>query len=238
MKAIYIVSDIHLGTTSSLKPEIAKKNFIAFINKIKSGAHVYIIGDLFDFYLKKGDKLIFGDKSILKLLNKCIQRGVKISIFSGNHDFWLGNCLKSYGIDFVRFNKEIKYNGKKLFLSHGDMFFKGSKLISFINLLSKSHIFYIFARFIPEDILFKIIRFASSQERNPVRPVNPYLDFCKKNNYDIFLLGHYHTTDVVKCDGKILITPGDFATKSTYVKIKDKFIYLIKGNKIINKIPV
>ncbi|MCD6245698.1 metallophosphoesterase [candidate division WOR-3 bacterium] len=235
---IYIVSDVHLGLTSSLKPEIARENFITFVNGIESGAHLYILGDLFDFYLRKGNKLIFGDKYILELLHKCTQRGIKISVFSGNHDFWLGNCLKSYGIDFIRFKREIKYGNRRLFLSHGDMFFKGSRWISLINWLSKSHIFYVLARTIPEDILFNIIKFASSHERNPIYPINPYLDFCKKNNYDIFILGHYHTTDIIKCNNKILITPGDFATKYTYLRIDDKFIYLIKKNKVINKIRI
>lgn len=54
---IYIVSDVHLGLTSSLKPEIARENFITFVNGIESGAHLYILGDLLISTLEKGINL-------------------------------------------------------------------------------------------------------------------------------------------------------------------------------------
>ncbi len=236
MNTIYIVSDVHLGATSSLDPKNAKRNFISFLKSIEPESKLIILGDLFDFFLKKGNKVIFGERDILLLLKKLTQRGVKITIFSGNHDFWIGNFIKSFGIDFVRFNKTIRYSGKILFLSHGDLYFNGSKFISFINLLSKSFLFYLITRIIPEDILFSIIKFASARERNPKRRVNPYYEFCEKNRYDIFILGHYHTTDIIRCGGKILVTPGDFATKNTYIKIKDNFLYLMRGNVVADKI--
>ncbi|RKX69514.1 hypothetical protein DRP43_04295, partial [candidate division TA06 bacterium] len=164
---------------------------------------------------------------------------ISISIFSGNHDFWIGNFLKKYNINFIRFNKIIDYRGKRILLSHGDLYFNGSKLISLINLFSKTFIFYIIVYFFPEDLLKIFIRFISKRERNLVKIKNPYIEYCKRNtNYDIFILGHYHTTDITKCNNSYIIVPGDFATKNTYIKILNDKLYIIKNKNILKTLKI
>jgi UDP-2,3-diacylglucosamine hydrolase len=239
MKQIFIIADIHLGDTSLLNPEKAKLNFIKFLTDLPNNSVLFILGDLFNFFLMKNCKILFGDTDILRLLYNCTKRGINISIFSGNHDFWIGNFLKKYNINFIRFNKSVCYRGKRILLSHGDLYFNGSKLISLINLFSKTFIFYIIVYFFPEDLLKIFIRFISKRERNLVKIKNPYIEYCRNNNkYDIFIFGHYHTTDVIKCNNSYIVVPGDFATKYTYIKILNDKLYIIKNNNIFKTIKI
>lgn len=239
MKQIFIIADIHLGDTSPLNPEKAKLNFINFLADLPNNSVLFILGDLFDFFLMKNCKILFGDIDILRLLHNCTKRGISISVFSGNHDFWIGKFLKSYNIDFIRFNKSIYYRGKRILLSHGDLYFDGSKLTSLINLFSKTFIFYIIIYFFPEDLLKSLIRYMSKKERNMLKIKNPYIEFCRKNkNYDIFIFGHYHATNIIKCNNSYMVVPGDFSTKNTYIKIIDDKLHIIKNNIILKTIKI
>ena len=86
MKHSYFISDLHLSET---KPELTAL-FINFIQNIEPETErVYILGDLFDFWVGDDEQspLIIKIKSLLKSLH---DKGVQCYFQHGNRDFLIG----------------------------------------------------------------------------------------------------------------------------------------------------
>ena len=83
MKSIYFISDIHLDPNNS---KVTKK-FIEFMNNKSSDMkELYILGDLFEFWID--DKYdIMQNNLIISTLKKISENGTKIFLMHGNRDF-------------------------------------------------------------------------------------------------------------------------------------------------------
>ena len=82
MKSIYFISDIHLDPNNS---KVTKK-FIEFINNKSSDMkELYILGDLFEFWID--DKYdIIQNNLIISTLKKISENGTKIFLMHGDND--------------------------------------------------------------------------------------------------------------------------------------------------------
>ena len=70
-KKIYFLSDFHLGAPDHASSLVREKRIVAFLDEIKSDAsHIFILGDLFDFWYeyKKVVPKGFLKKFILRII--------------------------------------------------------------------------------------------------------------------------------------------------------------------------
>ena len=86
MNNIYFISDIHLDPNNS---EVTDK-FINFIlEKSPDMKELYILGDLFEFWID--DKYdIEQNNIIIETLNNVSKKGTKVFLTHGNRDFLIG----------------------------------------------------------------------------------------------------------------------------------------------------
>ena len=110
MKHSYFISDLHLSET---KPELTAL-FISFIQNIEPETEqVYILGDLFDFWVGDDEQspLIIKIKNLLKSLH---DKGVQCYFQHGNRDFLIGERFsKETGVELLPEYKLINLYGKK-----------------------------------------------------------------------------------------------------------------------------
>ena len=126
---IYFASDFHLGipdAESSLKRE---KILVRWLESISADATmVFLMGDIFDFWFEYKYVVPKGYVRLLGKIAEITDRGIPVHLFRGNHDVWAFDYLsKELGVQIHRKSEVYKFDGKKLFLSHGDGLGPGDK---------------------------------------------------------------------------------------------------------------
>jgi len=118
---VYFISDAHFGIKLDKHNE-REKHFFRFLEKTAdSMSELYIIGDLFDFWIEYKHAIRPEYFNILHHLKIAVDRGVKIHYLAGNHDFALGTFLTDQaGISIYDAHIDTTIQGKKVHLFHGD----------------------------------------------------------------------------------------------------------------------
>jgi UDP-2,3-diacylglucosamine hydrolase len=112
------ISDLHLN---GAEPEITAQ-FVQFLRgEARSAEHLYILGDLFEFWIGDDDP----DPSyalIQNELRELTQAGVNCSVMHGNRDFLLGTafCART-GSRLIADGTIIELCGERVLLLHGDV---------------------------------------------------------------------------------------------------------------------
>src|SRR5271157_3634769 len=82
---------------------------------------LFILGDLFDFWFCRDSNIYPGFKAVIEKLIGLKKRGVRIHLFEGNHDFFLGDYFtKAHGIAVSTESANIALDGRNVLISHGD----------------------------------------------------------------------------------------------------------------------
>ncbi len=114
----YFVSDIHLDP----QRVHTYQRFVNFIQTVgKEADAIYILGDLFEYWI--GDDAVdyLGHRSILETL-KSLSNEVKIYIMRGNRDLLIGEeFAREIDGELLADPTVIDIYGKRILLTHGDM---------------------------------------------------------------------------------------------------------------------
>jgi len=101
-----------------------REHFASFIKKNRPELSTLVImGDFFDFWFGFRDittlKKEYAD--VLAILDDLRARGVRVIYLEGNHDFSLGSYMREeLGIEVYNKSTEMKIDGKRIFMAHGD----------------------------------------------------------------------------------------------------------------------
>ena len=85
--SIILISDLHLTPQS---PAIFH-HFDKFINSLGNISHLYILGDLFEYWLGDDTAEELGHLPVENILKNLVTRGTKIYFIPGNRDFLIGS---------------------------------------------------------------------------------------------------------------------------------------------------
>jgi UDP-2,3-diacylglucosamine hydrolase len=238
MNAIFI-SDAHLKGSHQ---EGYKKllRFFDLIGKEKSAQSsknihdLFILGDFFDFWLCKNERIYPEFKPIIDKLFELKQKGIHVHFCEGNHDFFLKSFfLDKLGMDVYTEFADINRKGKRIFLSHGDTIDQANKEYLLLRKILRSPFLAVLQKSIPLRLAWKIAGISSnmSKELSPEAgdeiAVKMEVFSLQKfhEGIDAVILGHCHKPMLKEysVDGKIRI----FATLGDWIK---HFSYLYYEN--------
>ena len=115
---VFFISDLHLT------PQRPKTNelFFEFLSTIKPTAEaLYILGDLFEFWVGDDAVKIVGQTEVFSALKQVTEEGVHVYFMHGNRDFLVGDeFAKKTGCQILPDPSEIKLGDLKVLLMHGD----------------------------------------------------------------------------------------------------------------------
>lgn len=116
--ATYFISDLHLAAQA---PEITQR-FVDFLdNDIKDATTLYILGDLFEYWIGDDAAAIVGMAPILEKLKALTQAGLKGYFIAGNRDFLVGESFtEQSGFEVLNDFTVVDLYGTKTLLLHGD----------------------------------------------------------------------------------------------------------------------
>ena len=87
----------------------------------KDATEIFLMGDVFDFWFEYNYVVPKGYVRLLGKIAEITDSGIPMHLFRGNHDIWAFDYLdKELNVDLHRKPQIREYDGKRLFLAHGD----------------------------------------------------------------------------------------------------------------------
>jgi UDP-2,3-diacylglucosamine hydrolase len=123
-RPVYFISDAHLGSSADPRedePRLAR--LLPFLRHTveRRADHVYILGDLFDFWFEYAQVMPWRHFGVLREIRHVVDAGVPVTFLGGNHDWWAGRVFEEVvGMTVRRESFSVSHQGKSMFLAHGD----------------------------------------------------------------------------------------------------------------------
>lgn len=212
---VYFVSDLHLGIDADLSSLEREKQFCRWLDVIAQDAtHLYIVGDLFDFWFEYKTVVPKGYVRVLGKLAALADAGLPIEFFIGNHDMWVFDYFeKELGIKTHRQPILRTIGSKKFYIGHGDGLGPGDYGYKFIKKVFANRLCqWAFERIHP-NFGIGLANFWSGKSRKHANDPGHFLgkeyewlcvfanEYLKKDNtIDYFIFGHRHLPIYVQLD--------------------------------------
>lgn len=234
-KKIYFASDLHLGAPDRERSLRREKHFVQWLNQIEAdAAELFLVGDVFDFWFEYRKAVPRGFVRLLGKLAEMADNGLKIHLFTGNHDLWIYDYLpQEIGLQLYREPIERSWNGKRFYIGHGDGLGPGDHGYKFIKkIFTNPFLQWCFARLHPNfgiglaDYLSKSSRAKTGHQDAVFHGEDKewLIIYCKevleKEDFDYFVFGHRHLPlDLdLKTKGARYINLGDWIQYYTYAE--------------------
>ena len=232
MSKIYFASDFHLGVPDHDASLVREKKLVRWLDEIKADAQeIYLMGDLFDMWFEYKTVVPKGYVRLLGKLAELTDAGIKITLFTGNHDMWMFDYLpKELNVTIYREAIQREYNGKKFFLGHGDGLGPGDHGYKFIKkVLANKLCQWLFARVHP-NLGLTVANYFSRKSRIATGNDDAkflgedkewLIVYCKevlqKQHFDYFIFGHRHLPLEIQLNDKSrYVNLGDWVNYFTY----------------------
>ncbi|MDD3249617.1 MAG: UDP-2,3-diacylglucosamine diphosphatase [Smithellaceae bacterium] len=195
---------------------------------------LYILGDFFDFWFCRPDRIYPEFQQVIRKLVELQQRGVRIHLCEGNHDFFMREYFHDMlGMDVIEESAAIELDHGRAFIAHGDMLDEKNVLYLALRKILRSRAFYHFQRFIPAPVLWAIAGFSSATSKTVTLEDGEFLvekmfaHAAQKlfKEFDTVILGHCHVPVLRYLDGedrrKTFAALGDWIFHNSFLYYED-----------------
>ena len=180
-----------------------------------------IVGDFFNFFF--GGYIPEDLFPILEFFKELRGRGILLYFSEGNREFFSKKILGSFGFVKVSRCLDLKVNGEKAFVFHGDGILKEDKGYRTLRPLLRNPFSRFISRLLGGKVIYKLgRRFSKIPGKPPSRTPKDYLIYSKALlglEYKYVVMGHIHKECVYKLGSGYYINPGCWFHKRTYVEL-------------------
>lgn len=233
----YFISDLHIDSRIDDEEREKQSRILRFFEKMQRDAtHLYIVGDLFDFWFEYNQVIPKKYFIFLHRLKIMTEQGIEIHYLAGNHDFALGQFfndnlnVKTYGNDY-----SFELSGKHFYLFHGDGVAWRDVGYRVLKRILRSSLNQRIFRWIHPDWGIPFARLVSGSSRkytnqmNHLRDEGDYISFAEEKfaqGFDYVLMGHRHNPLCHTRDGHKYINLGDWISLFSYAEFDGKDLSL------------
>jgi UDP-2,3-diacylglucosamine hydrolase len=231
----YFVSDAHLGI-SMPGHDNRQKDLLSFFDAVSRDASaLYIVGDLFDFWIEYRHAIRPDYFVVVSHLRRLVESGVQVHYLAGNHDFALGPFLRDMvGVTIHQEHLETVIQGRKVHLYHGDGLVKADIGYRVLKKILRNPFNQRLYKLIHPDIGVPLASFFSGNSRKILskwlteEKLEEYRQNAKRflESNDIVIFGHTHKAEIKKFGEKTYINTGEWIRKYTYAKMENGEISL------------
>ncbi len=230
MSAAYFLSDAHLGAGSREIEGPRERRLRAFLRSIEGRAsHLYVVGDLFDFWFEWGAAIPRRHFAVLAALERLIESGTRVTWLNGNHDFWLGRFPAEIGIHTVDGAHAVELQGRRIWLHHGDGLIGGDLGYRALKRVVRHPLSVRLYQLLHPDWAMGLAHAVShgsrrSRAEKPLEPERLWREIALPRfaeGYDAVMVGHFHHAyERREREGEFFIL-GDWMRFFTYVVLED-----------------
>lgn len=228
---VVFIADAHLGMPGDDKN---REDIVAgFIRSLTGNvSHLYILGDLFDFWFEYGSVVPSIAPHVVFELYNLVRSGVKVTIFGGNHDFWIGPYLcDEVGLTFVSDGLVVEHQKRILYLHHGDGLYPDDHGYRLLKKILRHPLSIFLFKWIHPDIARKMARISSKTSREYLAPpkhdehhkilFRTIADARLADGVDAAVYGHSHVPLIERRSGGDLVLLGDWIRHHSYVVLEN-----------------
>jgi UDP-2,3-diacylglucosamine hydrolase len=237
MSVIYFLSDAHLGGDEASIESHKRQDLVAFIDHLRRGDRLYLLGDVFDFWFDFGAPPPADYAPVLAALEAATRRGAGIAFMGGNHDYWArttghpGYLETTVGLELIDDPHTLVVDGMRLLLCHGDALggTRGTYRVVRAVLHHPAAIFGF--RLLGPLVGRWLAARTSALSRRSHRPEAQviYEDRLRaaaraalsSDQYDVVVAGHVHRPELLTTDDGIYLNLGDWIEHRTYGRLED-----------------
>lgn len=216
-KKIFFASDFHLGTPDHATSLIREKKIVQWLHDIEDEAKdIYLMGDIFDFWFEYKQVVPRGYSRLIGKLALLSDKGIKLHIFTGNHDLWMRDFFKTEMHAEVYKNPITrKIDGKIFYLAHGDGLGPGDKGFKMLKKLFTNPAAQWSFRQLHPDVAIRLAGFFSKTSRKHTADADKKFlgedkewlilhskEVLKQHHIDYFIYGHRHYPLVLDLQSK------------------------------------
>jgi len=247
-KNIYFASDFHFGIPDHAGSLARERLFVKWLDEVqKDAAHIFLMGDIFDFWFEYKTVIPKGFVRLLGKLAEITDAGVPISLFRGNHDVWAFNYFEEeLGIKLYRKPEMLEFSGKKFYLAHGDGLGPGDRGYKFLKKVFACRLNQWLFRWLHPDLGARMGLYFSKKSRlanvakegkkdssNNIKDEMLYKyseEMLKQHpDLDYLIFGHRHLPTQVDLNDKTqLVILGDWITNFTYAVFDGEELKLLQ----------
>lgn len=218
------ISDVHLGTAG------CKADYLLDFLKSHDAETLYLVGDIIDGWrLKKGWTWRQSHNDVVQKILRKARKGTRVIYVPGNHDeFARGYVDHAFGgIDVVYEAVHVTADGKRLLVTHGDLFdgviqharwlaYLGDSLYTFVLVLNHGFNrirgrlgfgYWSLSQYLKHKVK-NAVSFIADYEQALVRE-------AKRRGFDGVVCGHIHKAEIRMIDGIIYCNDGDWVESLT-----------------------
>jgi UDP-2,3-diacylglucosamine hydrolase len=187
---------------------------------------LYILGDLFEFWLEYGRAIPKLGFRALAELAELSRTGTHIGYLKGNHDFWFKDFWqRELGAEAAD-ELDVMLDGKRVYLAHGDSLDR-ALVPRVFRALVRSRVNGWFYSLLHPDIGIGLAHAVASVSRAGSRKpgiVEDMAAFARgklESGFDIVILGHSHVPELRQMNRGTYLNLGDWVNHFTYGVIRD-----------------
>ena len=231
-KKIYFASDNHLGLPNSEVSLVREKHFISWLEEVrKDAAAIYLLGDLFDFWIEYKTVVPKGFVRVLGKLAELSDSGIPITFFTGNHDLWMRDYFqKELNITVHRQPITLTIGTTRFLIGHGDGLGPGDKGYKLMKKLFTNPFSQWLFRWLHPDLGVRLGQYLSKKNKlisgeEDVKFLGEDKEWLvtysqkklKEEHFDYFVFGHRHLPLEIELNqNSKYINLGDWITHNTY----------------------
>lgn len=227
---IIVISDTHIKFTEEDEDLARRLRVTSFLHSLPSDTDMLVLnGDIFDLWFDWNNVIIAGYYDFIHELKSVLDRGIKIILLAGNHDFWFNGFLERLGIEIYPDFYILKDNNKKIYFTHGDKHTSNDiRYFLFRNLLRNRITKFIFNLIHPEislNVGKKMSRSSRDRQDAPqiaLRKNQGLVDFAEKKiltGFDLVIMGHAHNPQKIEIRDGYYLNSGDWIVHNSYLEI-------------------
>lgn len=229
-KQVYFASDFHLGAPDKAASLQRENKIVQWLNQIEEdAAHIFLVGDIFDFWFEYKEVIPKGYTRLLGKLAMLTDKGIGITVFTGNHDMWMDGYFETeLNIPVLYDPQPFLINNKRFFIGHGDGLGPGDHRYKMLKKIFRSKFSKVLFAALHPQWGVGLANYFSRKSRG-VTEEQTFLGedrewlvhFCRetlqKTHYDYFIFGHRHLPlDIALPEGSRYINLGDWLHHYSY----------------------
>ncbi len=231
-KKIYFASDFHLGAHALDSSLVRERKLVEWLEQIQvDAAHIFLLGDLFDFWYEYRTAVPKGFVRFFGKLAQLADAGVPITIYTGNHDMWMFDYFqKEFGINVLRKPQSYLIGQTRFHLGHGDGLGNGDYKYKVLKQIFENDILRWLFRWVHPDLGIWLAHTWAKSSRRRSKKIDESFkarekewiwQYChqieQKQHHEHYVFGHRHLPlDLEVAQGSRYLNLGEWLTHYTY----------------------
>ncbi len=195
------VADSHFHQTPDRAEYHRIEKFIEFLSMAHKVDHLFLVGDIFDFWFDYPHFRLKGYDSILNALDQVKKSGTIIHFIGGNHDIWAADYFhQRYGCNASGAPVTLQLGTVRVQACHGDGLLGYDWAYNTFRSIVRTRLGIVLAKSLHPEILFQFSTWLSGHSRSANRDEASQIEAKaaswvakqKTEDWNLMVMGHVH----------------------------------------------